>query len=61
MWQPISTAPFDSDLELAVINEDGTTTVAFPCRRVVSGWIDTKTRELIDVDPTHWRGWWSNK
>jgi hypothetical protein len=60
MWQPISTAPFDHDLELAVINEDGTTALVFRCRRVVGGWIDTETRQLIDVDPTHWREW-SNK
>jgi hypothetical protein len=57
MWQPISTAPFDRDLELAVMNEDGTAALVFPCRRAVGGWIDTETSQLIDVDPTHWREW----
>lgn len=31
-WKPISIAPFDRYLELAVINTSGTHAVAFPCR-----------------------------
>jgi hypothetical protein len=30
MWQPISTAPFDRDPELAVIDTDGPHSVVFP-------------------------------
>jgi hypothetical protein len=60
MWQPISTAPFDRDIELAVINADGTAALAFPCRRILRGWVDAETRQRIDLDPTHWREW-SNK
>jgi hypothetical protein len=60
MWQSISTAPFHRDLELAVVNEDGTVALVFPCRRVGDGWIDVETEESIDVEPTHWREW-SNK
>jgi hypothetical protein len=44
MWQPISTAPYDLDLELAVI--DG-----------LDGWINTETNRRINVRPTHWRPW----
>ena len=57
MWQSIFTAPFERDLQLAVINEDGTTTLEFPCRRSISGWVDAETKQLMDIDPTHWREW----
>ena len=56
-WQPISTAPFDRDLELAVIDYDGAHALAFPCRRILRSWINAETKERIDVRPTHWRGW----
>jgi hypothetical protein len=57
MWQPIASAPFDRDLELAVIANDGPHTLVFPCRRVLGGWVNSGTRERIDVHPTHWREW----
>jgi hypothetical protein len=57
MWQPISTAPFDRDLELAVIDRDGPHALVFPCRRVLTGWIKSSTKELVEVSPTHWRPW----
>lgn len=57
MWHPISAAPFDRDVELAVINRDGTHAVAFPCRRIVGGWVNAETRKEIKVYPTHWREW----
>ena len=57
MWQLISSAPFDRDLELAVITSDGPDALVFPCRRVLGGWVKAETRERIDVRPTHWREW----
>lgn len=57
MWQSISSAPFDRDLELAVIDGDGTHALVFPCRRIAWGWVKAKTRERLDIDPTHWRDW----
>jgi len=56
-WHPVSCAPFDRDLELAVINYVGTNALAFPCRRVLDGWISVQTRARIDFYPTHWREW----
>jgi hypothetical protein len=55
-WKLISSAPFDRDLELAVIY-DGVHALVFPCRRILGGWIDADTKERIDVDPSHWRQW----
>lgn len=56
-WKDIATAPFDGELELAVIDKDGPHTLAFACRRVAGGWINAKTKQEIDVRPTHWREW----
>jgi hypothetical protein len=57
MWWEISTAPFDQDLQLAVIDGEGPHALVFPCRRILGGWMNAKTRERLDVRPTHWRVW----
>ena len=57
MWQAVANAPFDCDLELAVIDEDGLHALVFPCRRILGGWISASTKERLDVRPTHWRPW----
>ena len=59
MWQPATTAPFDRDLELAVIDYDGPHTLVFPCRRILCGWLKSETGGRVDVRPTHWRPWGS--
>jgi hypothetical protein len=57
MWQQVSTAPFDRDLELAVIDDDGPHALVFACRRILNGWMKVETKERLDVRPTHWRDW----
>jgi hypothetical protein len=57
VWQSIATAPYDRDLELAVIEKDGLHPLVFACRRTPSGWVSVPTRERINVNPTHWRPW----
>jgi len=56
-WQPIACAPFDRDLELAVIDKDGPHALTFACRRTAQGWIGVQNKQPIDVRPTHWRQW----
>jgi hypothetical protein len=57
-WKPISTAPFDHELEVAVIDADGVHALVFPCRRVLDGWLKAETNERLDaLHPTHWRIW----
>ena len=60
-WKLIDTAPLDRDLEVAVIDSEGTHPVAFPCRRLSdSDWIDVETNKQVYfyyVHPTHWRDW----
>jgi hypothetical protein len=57
MWQTVANAPFDCDLELAVVDNDGTHALAFACRRTLEGWTNSDTRLRLDVRPTHWRLW----
>ena len=56
-WRAIATAPFERDLQLAVIERDGVHSLVFPCRRVLHGWVKSKTHSPVNVHPTHWREW----
>jgi hypothetical protein len=56
-WQSIATAPFDGDLELAVVERDSVAALVFPCRHIVGGWLASETQQRIEVQPTHWRPW----
>ena len=57
-WQPIIRAPFERDLELAVIDPGGAIHVLeFPCCRTFDGWLNARTRKWVDFRPTHWRDW----
>jgi hypothetical protein len=55
MWKLVASAPFDLDLELAVIDGNGVHPLVFPCRRAVGGWINNNKQ--VEVHPTHWREW----
>jgi hypothetical protein len=55
-WQPISTAPRDSDIEVCVI-EGEPHVLTSACRLTDAGWIDARTKRLLDIHPTHWREW----
>jgi hypothetical protein len=57
IWEKISTAPYDRDLELAVIEEDRVHRLVFACRRSPNGWIKVHSRERVLISPTHWRIW----
>jgi hypothetical protein len=57
MWQPATTAPFDRDIELAVIDYDGPHALVFPCRRILQGWVKVEDGRRVDVRPAHWRAW----
>ncbi len=56
-WQPIDTAPFEQDLELAVIEGGETYSLVFPCRRNGDRWFNSLNGEAVLVRPTHWRYW----
>jgi hypothetical protein len=56
-WQSLHTAPFDRDLELAVLEKDEEHSLVFPCRRTNGGWINSETKQRVAVQPSHWRDW----
>ncbi|MEJ2377590.1 MAG: hypothetical protein P8Y71_20095 [Pseudolabrys sp.] len=56
-WQAVATAPFDRDLELAVISNGEVHALVFPCRRILNSWVNAETKKVLDVRPTHWREW----
>lgn len=56
-WQPIDTAPFDRNLELAVITDGEPHALAFACRRILGGWCNANSKERLPLHPTHWRDW----
>ena len=57
VWEDISTAPFDREIELAVIEGDSLHELVFACRRNFGGWIDAQTNQRVIISPTHWRPW----
>jgi hypothetical protein len=57
VWEEISTAPYNRDLELAVVEADHVHPLIFACRRTASGWVKAASRERVTVSPTHWRPW----
>ena len=57
VWEPISRAPYDRDLELAVVEKGHVHPLVFACRRIPDGWIRASTSERVAVSPTHWRLW----
>jgi len=58
-WQPIVTAPFGRNIELAVIDASEVHALVFPCRRVPGDWVWVKadTDLPVNVHPSHWREW----
>ncbi len=56
-WQPIESAPFDRDLEVAVLEAAEIHRLVFPCRSVLRGWVNAKTASTLTIHPTHWRQW----
>lgn len=61
MWNPILSAPYGRDLELAVFDEEGTHALVFPCVRSQEGWKNATTGARVDIRPTHWRDWEEEK
>lgn len=57
VWETISIAPYNRDLELAVIEGDHVYPLVFPCRRTPNGWIKVPSMERVVISPTHWRIW----
>jgi hypothetical protein len=61
-WHPVSTAPYNQDLEIRV-NEDGVTSaLPFPCRHTNGDeWINVDLGVPLQVHPVEWRIWQKGK
>jgi hypothetical protein len=51
-WQDIASAPFDREIELAVIDDN---IDVLRCVRHGDGWLDAETLRPIKITATHWR------
>jgi len=58
-WKSITTAPFDQDVQLWVIDRFGSRALAFPCRLTEKGWINSKLNVALaaTIRPSYWREW----
>ncbi|HKA74239.1 MAG TPA: hypothetical protein VKE26_20705 [Xanthobacteraceae bacterium] len=58
-WKSITTAPFDQDVQLWVIDRFGSRALAFPCRLTDKGWINSKLNVALaaTIRPSYWREW----
>ncbi len=53
-WREIATAPFDREIEIAVLDGSINVTGA-SCLRHGDGWLDTETLRPVEITATHWR------
>jgi hypothetical protein len=56
-WRLISTAPYNRDMELRIIDRHEPFCLPFPCRHTNGGWINSDLGTRVRIDPTHWRVW----
>jgi hypothetical protein len=55
-WRPISTAPFNRDVQVRIGNH-GSRVLPFPCRQTAAGWINLDLGVRMELDPSEWRPW----
>ena len=57
-WHPISTVPFNQDVELRVVDNGESITLPFPCRRTnTDTWINVDLGSTVAIEPVDWRVW----
>ncbi|WP_341988070.1 hypothetical protein [Azorhizobium sp. AG788] len=42
---------------MCVIEGAETCVLVFPCQKVGRNWVDCESRQVVDIEPTHWRPW----
>lgn len=53
-WREIKSAPFDREIEVAIIDEN-ISVFGGPCLRHGDGWLDAETLMPMAIAATHWR------
>ena len=57
-WRPVSTAPYNHDLELRVSEDGSVATMPFPCRHTNKDeWINVDLGVPLKIQPVEWRAW----
>ena len=57
-WHPISTAPYNRNLELQIVEATRMIALPFPCRHTNGGdWINVDLGTRIQIQPVSWRVW----
>ena len=57
-WHPLSTMPFNQDVELRVVESGQSITLPFPCRHTNDGdWINVDLGSTVAIEPVEWRVW----
>jgi hypothetical protein len=54
-WLLIASAPYETEIDVAVIDREGLHVLAVPVLRTDSGWLNAETKAHLDIRPTHWR------
>jgi hypothetical protein len=53
-WREIGSAPFDREIEVAIVEDDVRMASGLRLRRA-DGWIDSETLQPVQMKATHWR------
>jgi hypothetical protein len=57
-WRPISTAPYNQELELRTTESGQIVTLEYPCLQTNEGvWINVDLGTQIRIEPVEWRAW----
>jgi hypothetical protein len=57
-WRPVSSAPFDRDLEVRLSDGLGRYSLLYPCRLDANkGWVNALSGTALTADPIEWRDW----
>jgi hypothetical protein len=56
-WHPVTTAPFNRDLELRLAGHRERSVLPFPCRNTRDGWMNSDLKVRIDLPTVEWRCW----
>jgi hypothetical protein len=61
-WRPASTAPYNQDLELRVVEDGATSALPFLCRHTnADEWINVDLGVPLQIRPVEWRAWLHGK
>lgn len=56
-WHPVTTAPFNQDLELRLAGQHRRYVLPFPCRNTRDGWMNSDLKVRVDLPAVEWRCW----